>query len=127
LTFGRRQLGTRHSTRLQTSRVRSRGNGGDARTALCADWSHRYAARATPPIVSPSAADHLLDEQDLVALFKKKHVKSIRRLVIAEKLPPHFRLGSKKYWRRGALMNFIARNESANGLRTAPKRARRVR
>jgi hypothetical protein len=78
--------------------------------------------------VSPSPIDDdlLLIERDLLRFFKIKSLRTVRRWVAEERLPAHLRLGSKKYWRRSVLMDFIACNESATG-HVTPKRSRRSR
>jgi helix-turn-helix protein len=76
--------------------------------------------------IPPAPVTDLLDEFDLLAIFKKRNIRTIRRWIAEGRLPAHLKLGRKRYWRRAALIDFIARNETSSG-RVAPRRTRRSR
>jgi hypothetical protein len=77
--------------------------------------------------VSPSPLDDtLLTESDLLRLYHRKTLRTIRRWIKAGWLPAHVKFGPTRYWRRSAILDHMARLETPSGI-AAPKRARRAR
>jgi predicted DNA-binding transcriptional regulator AlpA len=76
--------------------------------------------------ISPSILDDVLDERALLPLLRVKSLRTVRRLVARGELPPHTRIGRGKFWRRSAILAYLAEHESATG-QVTPKRRRRLR
>lgn len=81
----------------------------------------------SPQTISLAAADDLLlTERDLLPFFRIKSLRTIRRWIARGELPPHVRIGSRRYWRRSTILAHLAEHESPTG-RVSPKRSRRAR
>jgi hypothetical protein len=70
-----------------------------------------------------SEPSDLLDENGLAEFFHRD-ISTIRRWRRSNKLPPCSKFGRRVYWRRQALLDHIAANESPSG-ESAPPRKRR--